>query len=151
MSDDLISRKILSDELASLRISLTNISCIQKAVDETIKSVLRIVNEQPVAFDKEKVVNELMIRTTISEERMEFYAEKGFTQNESLADGKARAYRSAIEIVEKGGIKRETAITLTAMAAPVLWQQETDTYRSAVGSASTLMATWGHSQPGKEI
>lgn len=105
MSDDLISRKILSDELASLRISLTNISCIQKAVDETIKSVLRIVNEQPVAFDKEKVVNELMIRTTISEERMEFYAEKGFTQNESLADGKARAYRSAIEIVEKGGIK----------------------------------------------
>ena len=105
MNDDLISRKILSDELASLRISLTNISCIQKAADETIKSVLRIVNEQPVAFDKEKVVNELMIRVTISEERMNLFAEKGFTQNESLADGKARAYRSAIEIVEKGGIK----------------------------------------------
>lgn len=105
MNDDLISRKILSDELASLRISLTNISCIQKAVDETIKSVLRIVNEQPVAFDKEKVVNELMIRATISEERMNLFAEKGFTQNESLADGKARAYRSAIEIVEKGGIE----------------------------------------------
>lgn len=105
MNDDLISRKILSDELASLRISLTNISCIQKAVDETIKSVLRIVNEQPVAFDKEKVVNELMIKATISEERMKFYAEKGFTQNESLADGKARAYRSAIEIVEKGGLE----------------------------------------------
>ena len=105
MNDDLISRKILSDELASLRISLTNISCIQKAVDETIKSVLRIVNEQPVAFDKEKVVNELMIRATISEERMNLFAEKGFTQNESLADGKARAYRSAMEIVEKGGIE----------------------------------------------
>ena len=105
MSDDLISRKILSDELASLRISLTNISCIQKAVDETIKSVLRIVNEQPVAFDKEKVVNELMIRATISEERMNLFVEKGFTQNESLADGKARAYRSAMEIVEKGGIE----------------------------------------------
>lgn len=57
MSDDLISRKILSDELASLRISLTNISCIQKAVDETIKSVLRIVNEQPVAFDYNGLIN----------------------------------------------------------------------------------------------
>lgn len=64
-----------------------------------------LIMKEPAAFDKEKVINELMIKATISEERMEFYAERGFTQNESLADGKARAYRSAIEIVEKGGIK----------------------------------------------
>lgn len=58
--------------------------------------VIKMLQNMPVAFDKEKVINALMIKATISEERMEFYAERGFTQNESLADGKARAYRSAI-------------------------------------------------------
>ncbi|HIS32238.1 MAG TPA: hypothetical protein IAB44_11950 [Candidatus Limivivens intestinipullorum] len=90
---DLISRKNLIENL-------------NKFAPEYYNALINdLIMKEPAAFDKEKVINELMIKATISEERMEFYAERGFTQNESLADGKARAYRSAIEIVEKGGIK----------------------------------------------
>lgn len=90
---DLISRKNLIENL-------------NKFAPEYYNALINdLIMKEPAAFDKEKVINELMIKATISEERMEFYAERGFTQNESLADGKVRAYRSAIEIVEKGGIK----------------------------------------------
>lgn len=72
---------------------------------DLISAAQKLIDMQPAAFDKDKVINTLMIMATISEEKMKFYAEKGFTQNESLADGKARAYRSAMEIVEKGGLE----------------------------------------------
>lgn len=89
---DLISRKNLIENL-------------NKFAPEYYNALINdLIMKEPAAFDKEKVINTLMIMATISEERMKFYAEKGFTQNESLADGKARAYRSAMEIVEKGGV-----------------------------------------------
>ena len=93
MSNDLISRKNLIENL-------------NKFAPEYYNALINdLIMKEPAAFNKEKVINTLMIMATISEERMELYAEKGFTQNESLADGKARAYRSAMEIVEKGGIE----------------------------------------------
>ena len=93
MNGDLISRKALIENLNRF------------APEHYSALVNDLIVKQPAAFDKEKVINTLMIMATISEERMKFYAEKGFTQNESLADGKARAYRSAMEIIEKGGIE----------------------------------------------
>ena len=105
MSDDLISRKILSDELASLRISLTNISCIQKAVDETIKSVLRIVNEQPVAFDKEKVIEKLTERFIACCDTPRIKSECTDVEQvyqEGRSQGRYEVYLGAIKIVKKG-------------------------------------------------
>lgn len=85
MSDDLISRKALMEG---------------RVENDPVRIAAMCAK---TAFEKEKVINELMIKAAISEEKMEFYAERGFTQNESFADGKARAYRAAIEIVAKGG------------------------------------------------
>lgn len=103
MSDDLISRKA-AVELVIAEYDSFQANGGSHSGRYELDKVIKMIQNMPTAFDKEKVVNELMIRATISEERMNLFAEKGFTQNESLADGKARAYRSAIEIVEKGGV-----------------------------------------------
>ena len=60
--DDLISRKILIEELQSLEISITGVhekGKFREAVREVMSSVLRIVDEQPIAYDKEKAIEEL--------------------------------------------------------------------------------------------
>ena len=72
---------------------------------DLISAAQKLIDMQPAAFDKEKVINALMIKATISEEGIELCAEKGLTQSKILASGRALAYRLAIEIVEKGGIE----------------------------------------------
>ena len=50
MSDDLISRKAVLEELESLRVALTGISCrkeYQTTQKEIMNSVIRIIEEQP--------------------------------------------------------------------------------------------------------
>lgn len=106
MNDDLISRKALLEDIENSMMQNPHQDIkVRQIHNHEHRHFFCMVTQEPTAFDKEKVINTLMIMATISEERMKFYAEKGFTQNESLADGKARAYRSAIEIVEKGGIE----------------------------------------------
>lgn len=90
---DLISRKNLIENL-------------NKFAPEYYNALINdLIMKEPVAFDKEKVINALMIKATISEEGIELCAEKGLTQSKILASGRALAYRLAIEIVEKGGIE----------------------------------------------
>ena len=88
MNDDLISRKVLLDELSSLRIELNGISCrkeFKKTVKEVLDCVKHVVEDQPTAFDKEKVIEEL------EDYLFEKYCVEG---DEKIA-----------EIVEKGGIE----------------------------------------------
>lgn len=91
MSDDLISRKVLLDELSSLRIELNGISC-RKEFKKTVKEVLdcakHIVEEQPTAFDKEKVMKELCDAADLKVEDGLWHVE----------------LKDALDIVEKGGI-----------------------------------------------
>lgn len=61
MNDDLISRKALLEELKEFKMSITGSANAMALtmMDETKKSIMRIVDEQPTVYDKEKIVNRL--------------------------------------------------------------------------------------------
>lgn len=108
MSDDLISRKVLLDELSSLRIELNGISCrkeFKNTVNEVLGCVKHIVDDQPTAFDKEKVIEELKSWEKASHDAG---IQSTYAELDNKASGyyqESRAYHRAIEIVEKGGIE----------------------------------------------
>lgn len=88
MSDDLISRKALIADMRSRKY-------IDKALCEIFET---IVNDAPIAFDKEKVIEELRANMSavqgISGQAVAF----------AFSDGYYNGIKDAIEIVEKGGI-----------------------------------------------
>lgn len=87
MSDDLISRKALLEEIRSFRCSIMGLRAgkgvLDRAVDKYRESILQVIEDQTTAFDKEKVIEELKEEGCIIDD------EKG---------------NRAVEIVEKGGI-----------------------------------------------
>ena len=89
MSDDLISRKALIEEIQSFRCSITGLRAgkgvLAHAADEYMKSVSRIIDEQPAAFDKEKVIEKI--------------------RNVPHGYYNAEIENEIAEIVEKGGIE----------------------------------------------
>ena len=91
MSDDLISRKEL----------LSRFSYGERAREEDnawIGAIRRIIKEQPTAFDKEKVIEELKKLEDDSDDIW-----RAIDSEQEL--GEALAYETAIKIVEKGGIE----------------------------------------------
>lgn len=103
MSDDLISRKVLFDELSSLRIELNGISCrkeFKKTVKEVLDCVKHVVEDQPTAFDKEKVIEEL--KSAIGDIH---YTEDGSFNGKCIEDFEFIQAKTALELVEKGGIE----------------------------------------------
>lgn len=103
MNDDLISRKAVLEELESLRVALTGISCgkeYQTTQKEIMNSVIRIIEEQPTAFDKEKVIEKLKRRAG-----EECKQSKNKFSNKDLHFGMWQGFTDAIEIVWEGGIK----------------------------------------------
>lgn len=97
MSDDLISRK-----------ALINILNILKGVDKdwllTINQIIDFIEDQPIAFDKEKVINELREELNLSDAEKDRCARENPLQFDS-AKGYANGIANSIEIVEKGGIE----------------------------------------------
>lgn len=97
MSDDLISRK-----------ALINILKILKGVDKdwllTINQIIDFIEDQPIAFDKEKVINELREELNLSDAEKDRCARENPLQFDS-AKGYANGIANSIEIVEKGGIE----------------------------------------------
>lgn len=95
MNDDLISRKALFEEIQSFRCSITGLRAgkgvLAHAADEYRKSVLQIVENQPTAFDKEKVTENLKNEIELC-------------VTHPLYPGKYIKKNRAIEIVEKGGV-----------------------------------------------
>lgn len=92
MNDDLVSRKALLEELKEFKMSITGSenAMALMVMDETKKSIMRIVDEQPTVYDKEKVVERLEeLHESISCD--DWYA--------------AEKVYEAIEIVQKGGVK----------------------------------------------
>lgn len=96
MNDDLISRKALLDEVKSFRCSITGLRAgkgvLARAADEYRESILKIIEDQPTEFDKEKVIEQL--------NRCRIYQFQGM-----LPDGRVCHFSDVIEIVEKGGIE----------------------------------------------
>lgn len=101
MSDDLISRKAVLEELESLRVALTGISCRKEyktTQKEIMNSVIRIIEEHPTAFDKEKVIEKLRSEA-------QRWHESGVKFKDENEKGVAGGFRLATHIVEKGGIE----------------------------------------------
>ena len=69
-----------------------------------VEDVQRIVSDQPIAFDKEKVINELREELNLSDAEKDRCARENPLQFDS-AKGYANGIANAIEIVEKGGIE----------------------------------------------
>lgn len=91
MSDDLISRKALLDRF--------RYGDKESESDKAwICAVRRMIKEQPTAFDKEKVLEELKKHADIAIETNEAYGSE-------VAFGEWSAYKQAEEIVKKGGIE----------------------------------------------
>lgn len=84
----LIDADLLTEEIESLRCTLTGLRAgkgvLARAADEYRKSILQIISDQPTAFDKEKVIEELKEEGCIIDDE---------------------AGNRAVEIVEKGGIE----------------------------------------------
>lgn len=92
----LIDADRLEEEIKSLRCTLTGLRAekgvLAYAADEYRKSILQIIDDQPTAFDKEKVSKEL--------KKCRVYQFQGM-----LPDGRVCHFSDVIEIVKKGGIE----------------------------------------------
>ena len=95
MSDDLISRKTLLEEVRSFRCSITGLRAgkgvLARAADEYRKSILQIIEDQPTAFNKEKALKELKGETEL-------------VVYKPMVAGRYIKKSRAVEIIEKGGI-----------------------------------------------
>lgn len=61
MSNDLISRSALLEELKDFRMTITGSANAEAlmVMDETRKSIMRMVEEQPTAYNTEKVIEQI--------------------------------------------------------------------------------------------
>ena len=96
MNDDLISRK---DLLGTESLLMTDIVENDKVARCILEQVLHDIEHAPVAFDKEKVVEEL---DNLTGEECTLH-ECGIRSERC----KACIAKKAIEIVEKGGVKHD--------------------------------------------
>ena len=96
MSDDLISRKALFEEIQNFRCSITGLRAgkgvLAYAADEYRRSILQIIEDQATAFDKEKVIEEMK-------------GEIELRVVHPLYPGRYIKKNRAIEIFEKGGVE----------------------------------------------
>ena len=95
MSDDLISRKALL-EVIDISFIIPILKMNLRPEHEAVLKIREIIMNMPIAFDKEKVIEQIKVLST------------GIILNTNICDdyaeGYVRAAKDIIEIVEKGGI-----------------------------------------------
>lgn len=106
-SDDLISRRMIKAKIEMIRncwaVSPYVSDAKMKLYSNIFNVVLREISDCPIAFDKEKVIEELKEMATHSascKNQCEFGSTEYFDYM-----GAEVAYKTTIEIVEKGGIE----------------------------------------------
>lgn len=99
--DDLISRRTIKSLIETIRdcwaISPYVSANDMKLYSKVFNVVLNEISNCPTAFDKEKVIEKLK---RLEKDTFDYYNR----YNDEMAFGESAAFRSAIEIVEKGGI-----------------------------------------------
>ena len=92
MSDDLISRKAFMEYLG--------LEDTEENREENVGEIVTLedFDRQATAFDKEKVIEKLK---RLEKDTFDYYNR----YNDEMAFGESSAFRSAIDIVEKGGIE----------------------------------------------
>lgn len=106
MSDDLISRKALIEEISSLRMYITGLRAgkgvLSKHMEEYRKSVIKCIEEAPTAYDVDTVCNE--IHEVFKEE-----LDNIFDEHAEVTAGKVdwilKINKKINEIVRNGGKK----------------------------------------------
>lgn len=106
MNDDLISRNALLEELSSFSMKITGSANAMAfmIVEEAKKSITKIIDEQPIVYDMDKVIERL-------EERKK-YLLKDFVlvdKAEEVKEGtmaRINEIDGIIEIVKSGGVYR---------------------------------------------
>lgn len=94
MSDDLISRK---DLITEMEINIGNI--YNPDIIKGMKFAIELIKSRPTAFNKKKVIGEL--KSAIGDIH---YTEDGSFNGRCIEDFEFIQAKTALEIVEKGGI-----------------------------------------------
>ena len=71
---------------------------------DTREAAQKLIDEQPTAYNVDKVVERLEELAVCAESRAAEYGEVGKINGMSIHDGKAAAYKNTIRIVKSGGI-----------------------------------------------
>lgn len=108
MSDDLISRKTIKSQIETIRdcwaISPYVSSNDMKLYAKVFNVVLRTISDCRIAFDKEKVIEELKSNMG-SAQLAQLLEGTDLVQCGGFSYGYYNGVKDAIEIVEKGGIE----------------------------------------------
>lgn len=100
----LIDADMLMKEIRNFRCSITGLRAgkgvLAHAADEYRKSILQIIDDQPTAFDKEKVIEE--IKDESRAERLEDVSISGNVYGYNIE--RVINEEDVIEIIEKGGL-----------------------------------------------
>lgn len=108
---DLISRSALIEAIGKLKFQVNNSEEVghnRPFID--IANVLSCINEQPTAYDVEKVVAELEYQKEHFEKDRTYWADHTWKDNVvycnwDLSDKKVNCYESAIDIVKAGWVE----------------------------------------------
>lgn len=103
--DDLISRKALLEELEEFRMLITDSANAMAltVMDETKKSIMRIIDEQPTVYNKEKVLDQLEKCRDIM---LSPVSKNCFEEECKYNDCTVCVFEKAIRIVQKGGVEK---------------------------------------------
>lgn len=101
MKNDLISRKAL---LERINYYITH-TTINSPENYAYSLIFEEVSEAPTAYDVEKVCEELEYFRKIVNGQSDAAIRSGDKENLSYWKGKVMAYKGALEIVKKGGMK----------------------------------------------
>ena len=108
MQNDLISRSTLLKEIKSLTVTVTGLRAgkgiLSEYANQYKESLLRIVNEQPTAYDVDAVVERLDKKRKEAIGGMEIILHhEGHSLDYEFINGQGAGYKEAIDIVRNGG------------------------------------------------
>lgn len=106
MSNDLISRSTLLEEINNFSMKITGSanSMAITIMEETKKSIAKMIDEQPTVYDVDKVVERLESELSLSDKEKERCVKENPLQFDE-SKGYARGIAVALEIVKSGGIE----------------------------------------------
>lgn len=107
MNNDLISRSALLEEINNFSMRITGSANAMALVimDETKKSIMRMVEEQPTAYDVDKVVERLEEEARCNQSEANELAQHGDYGTATMLQGIAKGYKYSADIIKSGGIE----------------------------------------------
>lgn len=107
MSNDLISRSALLEEINnfSMRITGSANAMAITIMEETKKSIEKLIDEQPTAYNVDKVVERLEEEARYNQSEANELAQHGDYGTATMFQGIAKGYKYSADIVKSGGVE----------------------------------------------